>query len=534
MTDERNPPPDPEQNPDPALGPTSPAGPSPAPSPPGVVRGSARTLVKGTSWSALSQLLPLVINLAMTPYIIAGLGGDRYSIFLLISLITMLLSQFDGGIGQSALRYFTIYAGRDDRVATTRLLFSVSAVIAVFGVAITAGVVLFARQILAFFRVAPAFVGEAAVLLVALTAVVAVLLLRNLYNAVVSARHQFQTLSIAAILGHLVYTAGLVLTIENEWGLVGVAGTMIAQQVVGTLITVPVGLRYLTRSGLSFITRAEARDFAQYAWKVQVAGLATILASQKDQLVAGRVLSAQQSGPFGQGASFANQLKSVPLNAVGPIQALIGSEIGAVGVDASRAKVERLQYLWVVFTAGWCAVGIPATFVGVRAWLPASYHLTADVAAILLMGHFFGLVCIVGRTWAMTLGHAEVAMHQSIVTLVANVVLSVALWFPFAMLGVVAGSALGSAIGTVYLTFHSRRVVASRLRWFMRDVPYWQAAVAALVTLGLELLAQPFLPRGALGLVAAGLLALPGSVFYVLTTLGVHGAKDAVALVRRR
>lgn len=527
MTGDHSPLPDPEEDVDSGLDPA-------ASTAPGVVRGSARTLVGGTSWSMLSQLVPLVINLAMTPYIIAGLGGARYSIFLLISSITMLLSQFDGGIGQSALRYFTIYAGRDDRVATTRLLFSVSSVIAAFGAAIIVAVVLFSQQILGFFRLDPAFVHEATVLLISLTVVVAVLLLRNLYNAVVSARHRFQTLSIAVIAGHLVYAVGLVLTIENGWGLFGVAGTMIVQQVVGTVITVPVGLRYLTRSGLRFITRAEAADFAKYAWKVQVAGIATILTGQKDQLVAGRVLSAQLSGPFGQGTSFANQLKTVPLNALAPIQALIGSEIGAVGAEASRAKVERLQHLWVVFTTGWCAVGIPATFVGVRAWLPASFVLTADVAAILLVGHFFGLVCIVGRTWALTLGHAEVAMHQSIVTLVANVALSLALWFPFDMLGVVVGTTLGSAIGTLYLSFHTRRVVDTRIRWFMRDVPYWQAILAGLITLGLELLCQPYLPGGALGLGAAGLLALPGSVVFVLTTLGVRGAKEAVALVRRR
>ncbi|GMA38728.1 oligosaccharide flippase family protein [Mobilicoccus caccae] len=526
MSDDRHPLPDPDEESVSAASTPPPAA--------GASRGSARTLVSGTSWSALSQVIPLVINLAMTPYIIHGLGDARYSIFLIISSITMLLSQFDGGIGQSAMRYFTIYAGRDDRVSTTRLLFSVSAVIAVFGAVITVLVVAFSPQILTFFRLEDAFVAEATVLLISLTAVVAFLLLRNLYNAVVSARHQFKVLSIAVVAGHVVYAIGLVLTVENGWGLYGVAVTMILQQVVGTVITVPIGLRYLTRDGLGLITRAEAADFARYAWKVQVAGIATILAAQKDQLVAGRVLSAQQSGPFGQGTNFANQLKMVPLNALAPIQALIGSEIGAVGAEASRPKVERLQHLWVVFVAGWCAVGIPATIVGVRAWLPESFALTGSVAAILLAGHFFTLVCIVARTWALTLGHAEVAMHQSVVTLAANVGLSIALWFVWGIMGVVVGTSLGAAVGAVYLSVHTRRVVPTRIRWFMRDVPYWQAAVAAAVTLGLELAVEPFLPDGAIGLAAAGLVAVPGAVFYVLTTLGIRGSKEAVAMVRRR
>ncbi|WP_312720216.1 oligosaccharide flippase family protein [Mobilicoccus sp.] len=525
MTDHPTPAPDPKDDSGMEFTP-SPKGPAPT-------RGSARTLVSGTSWSVVAQIIPLAINLGMTPYIISGLGGARYSIFLLISSITMLLSQFDGGIGQSALRYFTLYAGRDDREATTRLLFSVSAVIAAFGVLITVVVVVFSQPILTFFRLEDAFVREATVLLVCLTAVVGFLLLRNLYNAVVSARHQFGVLSVAVVAGHVVYAIGLVLTVENGWGLYGVAATMILQQVVGTLITVPVGLRYLTRAGMAFISRAEAADFARYAWKVQVAGIATVVTAQKDQLVAGRALSAQASGPFGQGSSFANQLKSVPLNAVAPIQALIGAEIGAVGAEASRAKVEKLQYLWVVFVTGWCAVGIPATLVGVRLWLPQEYALTGAVAAILLAGHFFTLVCTVSKTWAMTLGQAEVAMQQSLITLVSNVALSIALWFPFGIMGVVVGTSLGAAIGAMTLSFHVRRVVPTRVRWFMRDVPYWQAALCAALTFGIEAVCEPYLPGGVRGLALAGLLALPGSVVFVLITLGVRGSKEAYAMVRR-
>ncbi|WP_040155554.1 lipopolysaccharide biosynthesis protein [Mobilicoccus massiliensis] len=522
-------PPAEEHEPDPIVTP-----PPAAEVPGGASRGSARTLVSGTSWSAISQFIPLVINLGMTPYIIRGLGDARYGIFMLITAVTMLLSQFDGGIGQSALRYFTIYAGRDDRVATTRLLWSVSIVIAAFGVFISVAVAAFSGPILAFFHLQDAYLAEATFLLVTLTVVVAFLLLRNLYNAVVSARHRFQTLSIAVIAGHLVYALGLVLTIENGWGLYGVGVTMILQQVVGTIITVPVGIRYLTRAGVGLITRAEAAEFSAYAWKIQVGGVAAILASQKDQLVAARIVSAQESGPFGQGTNFANQLRMVPLNALAPIQALIGAEIGAVGPAEARGKVERLQYIWVVAVTGWCAVGAPATLVGVRAWLPESYALAGDVAAILLAGHYFGLVCIVGRTWALTLGHAGLAMRQSVVSLLANVLLSVVLWFPFGLLGVVAGTSLGNLAGAMFLSYDVRRVVQTRIRWFMRDVPYWQAALAAAVTLALELLAAPFLPGGPIGLLLAGLIAVPGAVLFVLTSLGIGGARESIALVRRR
>ena len=47
--------------------------------------GMLKTLLKGTTWQALGQFLPLIINLALTPYIIEGLGAKIYGIFLLIN-----------------------------------------------------------------------------------------------------------------------------------------------------------------------------------------------------------------------------------------------------------------------------------------------------------------------------------------------------------------------------------------------------------------------------------------------------------------
>ena len=72
-----------------------------------------------------------------------------------------------------------------------------------------------------------------------------------------------------------------------------------------------------------------------------------------------------------------------------------------------------------------------------------------------------------------------------------------------------------------------------RYEGFMRDVPYWQAALCAALTFGIEAVCEPYLPGGVRGLALAGLLALPGSVVFVLITLGVRGSKEAYAMVRR-
>ena len=92
----------------------SPSARSMATKPPGL-RGVAR----GFSWGTAGQLIGVAGNLVLTPFIIHGLGVERYGIFVLVVTLTGMLTSFDGGVTGAAMRYFSVYAGTDDRRSTT-------------------------------------------------------------------------------------------------------------------------------------------------------------------------------------------------------------------------------------------------------------------------------------------------------------------------------------------------------------------------------------------------------------------------------
>lgn len=499
----------------------------------GEPRSGARALLSGASWQASSQVAPLVINLALTPYIITGLGPARYSVFLLVSSLSAILSQFDGGIGQSALRFFTLNFGRDDKVATTRMLTTLGSLIAVVGVCLTLAAIVLTDQVLGFFGLADELVWEAAILLRVLCALVGALLLRNVFNSVLLAAGLFRLTAIAIMLGYVVYVIGLVLTVEFGWGLPGIAVTMILQQIVGTLVTVPASIRLLDRRGVGWMNRADLRVFFRYAWRVQVTGLVVMVQAHKDQLVAGRVLSAQLSGPYGQGSNFASQLRQLPLNALAPIQANIGSRVGALGPDAAVATAERLQRVWVRLICCWCVIGVPTTYVGVRAWLPDSFALASSVAAILLAGSMFPLSIVVIRVWALTLGHSEIELRASLAGLVINVIVSLALYQVFGLLGVVAGTAISQTCSALIYSWLASRILPVAPGSFIREIPWWQAVVCGLLVTLCQLYIAPYLPRGVLGLLAAAAVGTPTALLLLVLALRRSGLRDARAALRR-
>jgi len=175
-----------------------------------------RRLAHGTGWQALSQTLPLVFNIALTPFIIHGLGVGLYGIFLLVSVIQQFISSVDGGIGPGARRYFGIYAGRDDRTSTTSLLVTLLVLIAASSLVVCGVAFWAAPEIVAFFPGAAQDHEGATFLLRVMVVIVAVAQARSLFTQVLWTANKFQLQACGDLLGFFVYAVGMVITVVNN------------------------------------------------------------------------------------------------------------------------------------------------------------------------------------------------------------------------------------------------------------------------------------------------------------------------------
>lgn len=481
-------------------------------------------LISGTGWQAVGQVAPLVVNLVLTPYIIAGLGLPLYGVFLLVSALQVFMSTFDGGIGPSASRYFAILAGQGDRAATTRLLVSLSGVVWAASLVVCGAAFWFAPQIVGFFPATDADPVGAVFLLRVLTVTLAVAQWRSLFASVLWAQNSFVITSVSALVGHVVYAVGLVVTIETGAGLHGIGWTLALQQVQVTLFFIPPALRYLTWSGVGFIGWRELVDFFAYAWKVQVSGMINAYGLQGDMLIVGK-LRPDSLGFFGPGATFAQQLRQVPYNAYVPMQSLIGRAVGEKGAAGAVADFVRVQRLWVIAVTGWIAVGVPASYVGVNAWLDLGSSLPGAVAAILLFGHLFWLLAVTPLIWCLCLGHSDAQLRYGLISLVLNVALTIALVIPFGVIGTVVATTLSQWAATAYLTRVASRRIEAPVPGPWREIPWATALLAAvfsmLVVAAVDRLIGTVIPHGALGLLACGVAAAPAAAFYVARTVGI-------------
>jgi hypothetical protein len=275
-------------------------------------------------------------------------------------------------------------------------------------------------------------------------------------------------------------------------------------------------------------------EVGRVSWRVQISGILTIASMQGPLLIVARLRPAQVAD-FGPGATFAQQLRLIPMNGVVPIQAMLGRAVGQVGAGGARSDMRHVQQMWVRAVTGWCAVGAPAAYVGVNVWLPLEGHTVGTVAAVMLLAQWLFLLPQVLFQWQLLQGRAEYEMWASALTAVLLLGTSLLLVPHVGAIGAAVGAVVGQVGGLVLLltAFRSLPVPAPSL---LRDVPWLQALLAGTVSTALvlgvgQLIARGHLPDGGVGLLLCGAAAAPALVLFVLTT---WGPQRIVRLLRAR
>lgn len=500
----------------------------------GPSRGLAATVARGSSWQIAAQVAPLVVNIVLTPVIISGLGIDRYGLFLLINVVAAVLMCLDGGFGHAALRYFPIYAGTDDRRASTRLLTSMLTSAALITAVVFGGLWFLAPRGMRLFSIPDELYDEGVFLMRALLVIVVMGLMRVQFYAILVAYQRFALPNVTSMLGHVVYAVGTLLTVSHGWGLYGMGWTMLAQQVLPTFLLVPTACRYLTASAIGFISWGEFKHFGRYALQMQWTNLMLLGTQHADGLLVGAFLPVRQVAYYGAGANFALQVRNVPFNALVPVQSILGRSVGLRGEQGALPDFERLQRLWIIAVTGYGAVAMAAAWFGITSWLGDDFAISGAVAVIMLAASLASLLPGVLGLWTQVLGRPELNARAVSLAAVVNILLTLVLIGPFGIIGTVLATAV-SQVGFMILLI---RLARSRLpvpvRGVLRDVPVVPALAAALLVVALELVVRPYLPQGPLGLVLVGLTAAPGLLLYAVMTFGPRKIRSFVGIVASR
>ncbi len=496
-------------------------------------RSAGRVVLSGGSWALLPQVTSLLVNLALTPFVLHGLGVDRYGLFLFAASLSQFVSTFDGGITASASRFLSTLAGAKDTAATTRLVCTLTLVATGFGAIVFGILWVIAPPVTAHLHMPVELRTEGIFLLRTLGVLLAVALARNVVATVLVAYQRFVYLNVVSSVLYAEYVIGLVLTVHHHWGLQGVAWTLVGQQIAVTLLITPAALPYLRRRSVGLYRPAELRRFLSYSGKLQLVGLANLFLQEADVLLIGAVLPIRDVSIYSVGANFAFQLRLVPANALQPVLSVLGQSLGRSGREAMLEQFRRIQRFWVQAVSGWCIVGAAAVGFGVTAWLGDGFEASGVVGALVLVGNLFYLGPAVLNLLMGLLDRPGIEARFSGVMVAANVALTVPLVFA-GPIGVAAATGAGQLVAALWLVRRVRRELDLGIDSFLSQIPLPACLVSAGAVVAMELALRPFVPHGPGGLLLSGVPAGIGLLLYAVLVLGPSNTRTLTATVLAR
>jgi O-antigen/teichoic acid export membrane protein len=478
---------------------------------------------RNTLFNVIGTFWKMGIALAITPFIIAHVGIDRYGIWALVSILTGYFGLLDFGISASFIKYISEFYARKEYGRISQLVSTGAAFYLAFAILISVMAFLFLGSIIRLLHLSPELYDEAyfvlflGIMLFGATNVI------NAFGAMQGGLQRMDVTNKINILVSIPMVIGTFFFMENGYGPRGLMINNVIIFLITGVLNVAVAYKLLPqlRVGISLVSRDMLGKLFRFGYKIQVGNVGDIVAFQTDRLIIAYFLNMGMVGYYQLGSQISQTIRSIPtlfLSALLPA----ASEINAAN---DRAKLEHL-YLkgskYIMF------ISFPLTFFVIAAaniimliWMGPGYEQSVWIIQILMLGYLANLICGVAVTIGAAIEKPELQMNASIITIVVNIVLSLILINMIGYIGVAIGTAVSLILGPIYYFVKFHGEIQLSLGKLIRDVALLPMAASivpavAVYTIYLALVAAD-VPTDRL--VSLAVLGGMGAVFFAIYLL---------------
>jgi O-antigen/teichoic acid export membrane protein len=463
-------------------------------------------------FNGLAQIAPIVVTFALTPLLLHRLGLDRFGIWSLALVILSTLTALDGGVAASLARFFAIYAARDDRVDTGRLLLGSLLLFALIGVVLTLAAFPLAPAVAGLLEVPTRLRGEVVFLLRWLPPLAALALMADSTAALLQGNGQFRALATTTVGSSGAFAVAVIVLVQPGGHLRALVIATALRYMLLMIASLVFAAGHVSIRRPLLPSGATILELWRYASRMQLSAVTGLVNVQQDALVIAAVLPVRYVGLYSIGMQAASAVRSLPLYAFAPLLTLLTTTFRNDGREGTVAEFERLERRWLPAVLGYGVVAVAAIGFSVPVWLGDRYVLSGVTATILLAGYMVHVGLTGMRTcYVRAVGRPGLETRYSLVWTVGNAILTIPLALLAGVVGVVSVTAVTGVVASVYFVGLCRRkerlpVIAPGARW-------WGVAVAAAgVTVAGELAIVHTSLQGFLALALTGVPALVGLV----------------------
>ncbi len=405
-------------------------------------------VLRNTISNYLGKLVVLGSGFFLTPFLLNHLGATTYGLWILIGSLVAYGSLLDFGIAGAVTKYVAEYRARGEAERLGRLVSTALVLYSAFGLLAAAMGLSLAPVLPHLFQIPPEQRLEASWLIALSGVALGISIPATTTSAVLRGLQRFDLVNLIGVIGTVLSVVATVLVVL--WG-GGLLGIVIAGAIITILMQVP-GLWLIRRLApeIKFSGRAASRELIRsvtsFSSSLFILNVAGQLQTETDEIVIGIFLPIRAVTPY----SIAQRLSEVPRILTDQFMKVLPPLASELDAQSDRA---RLRTLYIVSTRLTLSSFVPFASVIVllagpllTAWVGAEY---ASYSYLVLTLTVAGLI----DTSQWPAGHVlqGMARHQplafmSVVSGIANLILSLILVQRFGLVGVAVGTLIPTTI----------------------------------------------------------------------------------------
>jgi O-antigen/teichoic acid export membrane protein len=485
-------------------------------------------VIKNTAYNIFGRIWFLVIGIFLTPYIIGHIGVERFAVWALVGVVTNYFGLLDFGIGSSYVKYISEFHTCKDYPNINKLVNTGFAFYAVLALVIITVTVIILNPMIAFFKIPASLQSEARFVFVLAIAIFCASNAMGVFMSIQAGLQRMDLSNKISIAASVVTVAGTIFFIEKGYGLRGLMLTNALVFALTSLMCTVSAYQLLPQLAFRpFIwDKAMLKRIFSFGYRVQISRISGTITSQTDKLLITYFLAMGLVTYYQLGFSIVSSAMAIPALLASALLPAF-SEIEAKGERRKliESYVRSTKYL-SFFTAPLFVFVVVAANRIMFIWMGTGYGQAVMVIQILAAAFLLNMLARVAAALCLAIEKPEYMMDSSLITVFANIILSIVLIKFMGFSGVAWGTMVAVNLGTVYFLWklHSNLSIPPGLymqaTWPFCAASFFAGAGVFVVDLFLRR-SFPFATR----LAELGFFIVTGSVFCLVYLAAVYYAK---------
>lgn len=424
-------------------------------------------ILRNTFFAGGVRLFMIMVSIFLIPFMISILGNEKFGILALMGAVTGYVGLLDVGLSSTFIKYISEYHAKGKICRINNIINSGIAFYIVFTCLIIVLSYFLLRIFLRFFFIPTDLIGAA---IFAFWMTIITLCVNNIFLIFGTVVTGLQRIDIEYFwLGvvTLMRSGGIIIVLMAGFGIRGVVIINLLAAIIMSVINF-----FLCKKLIPFMSLNIRKHFSfkilkelvKFGYKLQVAGISTIIFNNIDQVLIGRFCGLEFVTFYQIGAKILEKIKAIPQMLFGSL--LPGfSEINAIRdmdlvFETYRRSCKLLALIFLpmmVFFAS-ASRGI------ILLWVGPGFENAAFVMQILGLSHCIFLFLGLGITLLTATGKTSIVMKISIFQSIMNIALSLTLMLWIGFRGVVYGTLISLLCSFAFLAISINHEMKANLR----------------------------------------------------------------------